>query len=375
MNAGDVARGFRECARELLQGGVAVQFERIEIIPPRFDILVPMQYLRFGLDFQAAQLLLQARHGSRQLGQIEIDRIDLLIEAGAKDADLAGIVEHGVEQVGIHARHFHPLHRRRLAARQYRRAAQFQARRSVLVRRRRLRRNFRRSCARGSGQAVRGPQAAPRPAARRPVRTMAPRAASAFGAAAAGATARRGGRLIREAAYLRNQVARIARQRAGADQIAHAREFIQAGLHDRVSMVVARDRAAVDLQHQGLELVTQVAHGGNARHSRAALQRVQLTLQLGDRLLVLAVLVPNRQRALSRFQQLGRLLAVDIRDFVIEFFRRRRCRGRRRRGGLLQRGGSASAGTMAEALVSRAALAIIASTSASRSRNRASSAG
>ena len=127
LNTGDVARSLGKRARELLQRGVAVQFEWIEIIPPRFDTLVPVQYLRFGLHLQAAQLLLQARDGSRQLGQIEINRIDLLIQAGAKDADLAGIVEHRVEQFGIHARHFHPLHGGRLAARQYRRAAQFQA--------------------------------------------------------------------------------------------------------------------------------------------------------------------------------------------------------------------------------------------------------
>ena len=126
-------------------------------------------------------------------------------------------------------------------------------------------------------------------------------------------------------------------------------------------MVVARDLAAVDLQHQGLELVTQVAHGADARHSSPAFERVQLTLQLGDRLFVLAIFIPTSQRALSGFQQLGRFLAVDVRYLVIEFFRRRpfvlwgrldgrgRCNGRgcgngcgysngRRRRGLCQRG-------------------------------------
>ena len=142
--------------------------------------------------------------------------------------------------------------------------------------------------------------------------------------------------LIREPTYFRYQVARLTRQRTGADQIAHARKFIEARLHHGMGMIVARDRTAVYLQHQGLELVAQVAHCGNTGHSRTALERVQLTLQLGDRLLVPAILVPNRQRTLSSFQQLGRFLAVDVRYFVIEFFYRPR-RRRRRSGGLYRR--------------------------------------
>ena len=36
--------------------------------------------------------------------------------------------------------------------------------------------------------------------------------------------------------------------------------------------------AAVDLNHQGLELMTQIAHGADARHAGAALERMQLAL-------------------------------------------------------------------------------------------------
>src|SRR5579859_7445996 len=127
LNARHIAGCLGQCARELLQGRVSIQLERIEIVTPRLHILVPMQHLCLGLYFQPAQLLLQARHRTRQLRQIEIDRVDLLIEAGAKDADLAGIVEHGVEQIRVNARHLHPLHGRCLAARQYRWAADFHA--------------------------------------------------------------------------------------------------------------------------------------------------------------------------------------------------------------------------------------------------------
>ena len=128
LNARDVARGLGERARELLQRRIAVQFKRIEVVAPRLDIVMPIQHLRLGLDFQSAQLFLQARHGARQLGQIEIDGIDLLVEARAENAHLAGIVEHGVEQIRIHARHLHALRRRGLTARQDRCAAQLQAR-------------------------------------------------------------------------------------------------------------------------------------------------------------------------------------------------------------------------------------------------------
>ena len=72
---------------------------------------MPVQHLRFGLDFEAAQLLLEARDRARQLRQIEVDGIDLLVEPRAENAHFAGVVEHGVEQVRIDPRHFHPLRR------------------------------------------------------------------------------------------------------------------------------------------------------------------------------------------------------------------------------------------------------------------------
>ncbi len=192
-----------------------------------------------------------------------------------------------------------------------------------------------------------------------PVRSVAAWAAPVrlAGASAALGRSRRGlrRRSLREPAYLRNQIARLARQRTGADQIAHAREFIQTGLHDRVGMVIASNAAAVDLQHQGLEFVAQIAHGGHARHTRSAFQRVQLALQLGDGLLVFAVFIPDRQRPLRSFQQLGRFFAVDVRYFVIECFRRRRLDFLGRlycRRYATAAGAASSAGTMAEALVS-----------------------
>ena len=322
----EVSASAREyCCRD----GISVQLERIEIVAPRFDVLMPIQNLRFGLDLQAAQLLLEARHGARQFGQIEVDRVDLLIEASAEDAHLPGIVEHGIEQIRIDARHFHAFRRGALASGQYRRAAQLEARSESSL-----------AAAAGSAAhccteatAADAAQIAPRgPAAAR-------RGGRRAGAAARGAVRRQRRTRRAECAsgFAKSRICaikrgRAARQRAVAHQIAHAREFIEAGLHDGVRMIVAGHGAAVDLDHQCLELMTQIAHGGDARHSGAAFQGVQLTLQLRDSLLVLAVAIPGGQRYLRRLEQFGRLFAVDVRDLVIELLGRRRGFDFHRRG-------------------------------------------
>ena len=118
-------------------------------------------------------------------------------------------------------------------------------------------------------------------------------AAGAAEGAAANVVVRAG---FAKSADLRDQRGRGDRQRAVAHQIAHAREFIETGLHDGVRMIVADHGSAVDLDHQGLEFMAQIAHGGDARHSGAAFQGVQLTLQLRNPLLVLAVAIPGGQR-------------------------------------------------------------------------------
>jgi len=131
---------------------------------------------------------------------------------------------------------------------------------------------------------------------------------------------------VRQIADLRYQRRRTRRQSAVADQIAHARECVEAGLHDRVGMIVADHGAPVDVEHQGLEFMAQIAHGGDAGHSGTTFEGMQLTLQFRDSVLVLAVEIPGGQRAFSRLQQFGRLFAVDVGDFVIKLLRRRRCR-------------------------------------------------
>ena len=77
---------------------------------------MPVQDLRFGLELELAQLFLQARDGAAEFGEVELDRADLLLQARAEDAHFAGVVEQGVEQVGVDARKFLALLRLRFAA-------------------------------------------------------------------------------------------------------------------------------------------------------------------------------------------------------------------------------------------------------------------
>ena len=104
LDAADVVGGLRQRARELLDRGIAVELERIEVAALALLFLVAMQDLRLGFELELAQLLLQARHRARQLADVEIDGADLLLEARARDARFAGIVEQLVEQFGVDAR-------------------------------------------------------------------------------------------------------------------------------------------------------------------------------------------------------------------------------------------------------------------------------
>ena len=106
LHARDVRRGLRERARVLLDRGIAVELERVEVVAPRARIHVAMQDLRLGLDLELAQLVLQALHDAAELGEVEVDRRHLLLEPRAVDADLARDVQHVVEEVGVDARNF-----------------------------------------------------------------------------------------------------------------------------------------------------------------------------------------------------------------------------------------------------------------------------
>ena len=120
LDAADVAGGLGERARELLDRGIAVELERVEVAAVRGLGLVAVEDLLLGLDLEVAQLFLQARDGARQLAEVVVERADLLFEPRATDADFAGVVEQLVEQLGVDARHLGAIAlRHRLAARRH----------------------------------------------------------------------------------------------------------------------------------------------------------------------------------------------------------------------------------------------------------------
>src|SRR3546814_5654605 len=67
--------------------------------------LVAGDDLRLGLDVEAAQLVAQTHVGLLYLAHRAAERTQLLLQAGAVDRDLAGVVEQLVEQVGRSEEH------------------------------------------------------------------------------------------------------------------------------------------------------------------------------------------------------------------------------------------------------------------------------
>src|SRR5439155_2265505 len=106
LDAGNVVGRLGEGPRVLLDGGVTIELEGIELAAVlRAFVIVLVQDLRLGLDLETAQLLLEARHRARQLAQVEIERAELLLEAGARNTRFARDVEELIEELGINARH------------------------------------------------------------------------------------------------------------------------------------------------------------------------------------------------------------------------------------------------------------------------------
>ena len=112
-----------------------------------------------------------------------------------------------------------------------------------------------------------------------------------------------------------------ARRRCGAavgDQLAHARELIEARLDDIEHGLVRADGAVVDLHHERFQLVAQVAHGRDARHPGAALERVQRSLEGRAVLGAAGVRAPGGERLLRGVNELRGLFGKDGRNLGVE---------------------------------------------------------
>src|SRR5690606_720084 len=68
--------------------------------------LVARDDLRFRFAVQAAELVAQAGVGLLHFAHRRTERAELLLESGAVDGDLAGVVDEAVEQIGADAHLF-----------------------------------------------------------------------------------------------------------------------------------------------------------------------------------------------------------------------------------------------------------------------------
>ena len=78
----------------------------------------------------------------------------------------------------------------------------------------------------------------------------------------------------------------------GNDGITHAMQFVHTLLQQVVHRPGRFNALAIDRDQQGFNFVTQVTHRGDAGHSRAALQRMQMALQFFHRFFGRLVLAP-----------------------------------------------------------------------------------
>ncbi len=105
---------------------------------------------------------------------------------------------------------------------------------------------------------------------------------------------------------------------AGANGFAHASQLIERCLREAERAVVGRHDTAVDLHEQRFELVAQIAHGNEACHARAALERVQRAFQRDQSIDAAAVFVPLGERTLRLIDEFHGLISKDAGDFLVE---------------------------------------------------------
>ena len=102
LHGGHVVHALRHHPRELLQAGVAVELERIEVGVPGAGLGDARLHLHLGLDLDLAQLVAQADHVLGEVEQRTPQAAQLALDPAARDADLAGLVDEAVDALGAH---------------------------------------------------------------------------------------------------------------------------------------------------------------------------------------------------------------------------------------------------------------------------------
>ncbi len=116
-------------------------------------------------------------------------------------------------------------------------------------------------------------------------------------------------------------LAQLWRQRTlltGHDVLAQPMELVEARLQQLVDRGVARGEPLAQPDEQGFQFMAQIAHDGEPGHSGATFERVQITLQIGQRRVTAAVTGRETSHgAIGSIQQLGGLFGEDRGDLRV----------------------------------------------------------
>ena len=103
LDGGDVVDRLGHHPRNFLELGETVEFERVEFGMLGFGQHMARLHLRFGLNFDVAQLATQTDDAFRQVEQRTFQAAHFAFDARARNRQLAGFVDQAVEQIGAHA--------------------------------------------------------------------------------------------------------------------------------------------------------------------------------------------------------------------------------------------------------------------------------
>ena len=298
---GDVVDRLGHHARQFLEAREAVHLQRVERLRRGLGRLHARTDLRLGLQLDVAQLAAQAVQVVGQVGQRGLQLAHLGVDARARDAHLAGLVDQAVEQRGTHA------HRGAAAvpppARSACHGARPRPRRSATSR----------CCRRPPRRRPRRPPAG-QPAGsrlRRPTRAGGRRRGAAAPAIGTRPVAPAHGRRVRSARRAGAGGRRAQRLEGRGHGIGAAQQRLDIG---RPRTGVLR-RQVLD---RGLQPVRHLAQAHRAGQARTALEGVQRAHAGRRRVLRLRAVQPLAQPRLQLRQQLVGLFVEDREQLGVE---------------------------------------------------------
>ena len=276
LQAGDVGGRFGQAAAQLLQGGEAVELERIEgRIALVVLALVARHDLRFGLQIQTTQLVVQADVGAVEFGHGAAEGAQLLFQARTIDRDFTGMVDQAVEQVGAHADLFLRGVRHRFVV-----------------------------AGEGGFDGGRKRRQGDRRGRDRHIFRGCLDAGSRF--------------RMRTTLELGDQLGRHRRGAVRADPCDQSMQAVEAALEQVHAVAVEVDALRGHLLQQRFDCMAQVADGVDAGHAGATLDGVQVALQAGNQRTVVRGFAQLGQQAIGVVEQVVAFLHEDIDQVEIQ---------------------------------------------------------